>query len=267
MTNLWAAPDAPAIVTDAASRAGVRALLLAISDDELILGHRHSEWTGFAPDIESDVAMSSIAQEEIGHARVFYEQIAALDGTSADRLAFGRAPEAFRNAVLTERPNGDWAFAVVRAWLYDHADRVRLQTVAASPLGAFASLAKTLLREEKYHVLFSDAWLERLARGGDDASTRVQQAVDALWPDALGLFETTPDTGHLATVGALAASMDAQRSRWEAEVRPRLEALGLTVPAGAVATVGGREGRHLPDLGMLLMEMTSVWRSDPGAKW
>ena len=267
MTNLWAVPDAPAVVSDAASRAALRALLLALADDELIVGHRHSEWTGFAPDIESDVAMSSIAQEEIGHARVFYDQIAALEGTSADRLAFGRGPEAFRNAVLTERPNGDWAFSVVRAWLYDHADAVRLRTVAASPLGPFASLAKTLLREEKYHVVFADAWLERLARGGDDASGRVQRALDAAWPDALGVFETTPDTEHLVRVGALAADMDAQRSRWESDVRPRLDALALTVPAGAAAVVGGRQGRHLPDLGMLLMEMTSVWRSDPEARW
>src|SRR4029077_2071120 len=83
MTNLWTVPDAPALLRDAASRAAVRGLLLAIADDELVLGHRHSEWTGFAPDIESDVAMSSIAQEDIGHARVLYDQIAALDGTSA----------------------------------------------------------------------------------------------------------------------------------------------------------------------------------------
>src|SRR3989337_4037012 len=87
---------------------GLAGYLLAIADDELIVGHRHSEWTGFAPDIESDVAMSSIAQEEIGHARVLYDQIAALEGTSADRLAFGRGLEAVCNAGLTQRPKGDW---------------------------------------------------------------------------------------------------------------------------------------------------------------
>ena len=265
MTNLWTAPDAPMLLSDAASRTAVRALLLAMADDELVLGHRHSEWTGFAPDIESDVAMSSIAQEEIGHARVFYDQIAALDGTSADRLAFGRTPETFCNAVLTERPNGDWAFSIVRAWLYDHADAERLQAVAAS--GPFAALAKTLLREEKYHLLFSDAWLERLARGGDEASGRVQRALDAAWPDALGLFESTPDTTHLSAVGALAATPDEQQGRWESRVRPRLDALGLRPPVGAAPMRGGRYGRHLPDLGMLLMEMTSVWRSDPEARW
>lgn len=267
MTDLWTAPDTAAITADPAGSTAVRGLLLALADDELILGHRHSEWTGFAPDIESDVAMSSIAQEEIGHARVLYEQIASLDGTTADRLAFGRSPEAFRSAVLVERPNGDWAFSIVRAWLYDHADAVRLQTIAASPLGALASLARTLLREEKYHVLFSDAWLERLARSDDGARGRVQQALDAAWPDALGLFEATPDTDRLAAAGALVANTGVQQSRWESGARSRLAALGLAVPAAADATVGGRQGRHQPDLGMLLTEMTSVWRTDPDARW
>ncbi len=267
MTNLWAAANAPSITGDAASRAALRGLLLAIADDELILGHRHSEWTGFAPEIESDVAMSSIAQEEMGHARVFYEQVAALDGTSADRLAFGRGPKAFRNAILTERPNGDWAFSIVRAWLYDHADAVRLHALAASPLGAFASLAKTLLREEKYHLMFSDAWLERLVRGGDTAHARVQAALDVAWPDALGLFETTSEAGTLAGSGALASSTAAQQQRWESEVRPRLQALGVAIPPTVAPATGGRGGRHTSDLGILLDEMTSVWRTDPDARW
>ena len=157
MTGLWTAPDAPPAARDAATRPALRALLLAAADDELILGHRHSEWTGFAPDIESDVALSSIAQEEMGHARLLYDQVAALDGTDVDHLAFGRGSQDFRNAILTERPNGDWAFTVVRAWLCDHADAARLAALAASPLGSFAAMAKTLQREEKYHLLFSDA--------------------------------------------------------------------------------------------------------------
>lgn len=267
MTNLWAAADAPPITGDAASRTALRTLLLAIADDELILGHRHSEWTGFAPDIESDVAMSSIAQDEMGHARVFYEQVAAFDGTTADLLAFGRGPGAFRNAILTERPNGDWAFSMLRAWLYDHADAVRLHTLAASPLGAFASLAKTLLREEKYHVLFSNAWLERLAGAGGDAGVRLQAALDTAWPDALGLFEGTAEAETLTRSGALTTGMATQQQRWESDVRPRLQAMELVIRPAAVATSGGRGGRHTSDLGMLLDEMTSVWRTDPDARW
>jgi len=103
MTGLWAAPNAPGALRDAGQREALRAWLLAMADDDLILGHRHSEWTGFAPDIESDVAMSSISQDEIGHARLLYEQVGALDDTSPDGLAYGRTSRAFRNAVLVER--------------------------------------------------------------------------------------------------------------------------------------------------------------------
>lgn len=266
MTNLWTAPDAPPAARTEIHQAALRALLLATADDELILGHRHSEWTGFAPDLESDVALSSIAQEEMGHGRLFYEQVAALDGTTADRLAFERPAEAFYNAVLTERPNGDWAFTIVRAWLYDHADAVRLATLAASPLGGLAALARTLQREEKYHLMFSDAWLERLARSGDDGRAHMQVALEAAWADAVGLFEATPGVEHLVQAGSLRDGPPEQAARWAAAVRPRLDALGLLPPEKAAA-IGGRTGRHSPHLAAVLDEMTSVSRTDPGARW
>ncbi len=266
MTSAWTGPDAPPAARDARTRPALRALVLAAADDELILGHRHSEWTGFAPDIESDVALSSIAQEEMGHARVLYEQVAALDGIDIDRLVFGRSPDAFRNAVFLERPNGDWAFTVVRAWLYDLADAVRLAALAASPLGTFAALARTLQREEKYHLLFSDAWLVRLTRSGPDGRARIQAAVEAAWPEALGIFEATPEGSALVEAGMLAPAPEGQAARWDADVRARLAALGLDVPV-ADARTGGRVGQHTPDLAALLDEMTSVWRTDPSARW
>ncbi|MDQ7857314.1 MAG: 1,2-phenylacetyl-CoA epoxidase subunit PaaC [Armatimonadota bacterium] len=263
---LWAAPDAPAVLGDEARREALRAMLLAWADDELILGHRHSEWTGFAPDIESDVALSSIAQDELGHARLLYEQAAGA-GQTPDRLAFGRPPEAFRNATLVERENGDWAVTIVRAWLYDCADAVRLAVLAASPLGSFAALARTLEREEKYHRLFSDVWLDRLARAGDDSRGRVQDALDALWDEALALFEAPPGEEALVAAGALAAGAAEQAVRWVSAVEPRLGALGLRVPPGRGVRSGGRSGRHTPALAALLDEMTSVSRSDPEARW
>ncbi len=266
MTGLWTAADAPVALRDDAVRAALCGVLRAWADDELILGHRHAEWTGFAPDIESDVALSSIAQEELGHARVFYEQVAAATGTTPDGLAFGRDASAFGNAVLVEHPNGDWGFTIVRAWLYDHADAVRLADLADAPLGPFAALARALQREEKYHLLFSDAWLVRLARAGDEASARLQAALDAIWPDALGLFEETDDHARLVGVGLLPAGPVTQRDRFEAATRPRLETLGLRPPPVAAAT-GGRRGRHTAALQALLEEMTSVWRTDPTARW
>ncbi len=270
MTSLWAAPDAAEILRDGPSRDALRALLLAMADDELILGHRHSEWTGFAPDIESDVALSSIAQDEMGHARLLYEQVAVLDGTAADTLAFGRAPDAFRNAVLTERENGDWAYTILRAWLYDRADAVRLAALAASPLGSFTAMAKTIQREEKYHLMFSDAWATRLSQAGGESRARLQAALDAAWPDTAAFFEPTAGIEHLVDAGLLQAGPAGQHLRWQDEVRPRLIVLGLEVPGATEpggSTGAGRAGRHTPALVRLLDEMTSVWRTDPDARW
>jgi ring-1,2-phenylacetyl-CoA epoxidase subunit PaaC len=187
----------------------------------------------------------------------------------ADRLAYGRAPEEFRNAVLAERENGDWAHTIVRAWLYDQADAVRLATLVASPLGSFAALAKTVQREEKYHLMFSLAWLERLAGAGDDSRGRMQRALDETWLDAVAVFEPTPGIDGLTAADALVAGPAAMVERWRDRIAGRLEGLGLSPPAAAARSgdPGGRAGRHTPALAALLDEMTSVWRTDPEARW
>lgn len=249
-------------------REAAAAYLLAVADDELILGHRHSEWTGFAPDIESDVALSSVAQEEIGHARLFYERAAELTGGDPDRLAFGRPAAEFHNAVLVERPNGDWGFTIVRMFLYDRADAIRLDALAASEIAPLANLAKTLRREEKYHLLYGEAWLRRLAQATAASRGRVQEALDAAWPEAEALFKPVEGQEMLERAGALSVGTQDQVRGWRAQVTPVLESFGLRVPAREPAEEpGGRAGRHTDDLRILLDEMTSVWRTEPGARW
>jgi len=265
-----------ATIADPAVRAAFREWLLRVADDELMIGHRHSEWTGVGPDIESDVAMSSIAQEELGHARLIYEQIAADEPGGVDRLAFDRPPAEFRNAVLLEQPNQGWEFSIVRLALYEAFEGHRLALLARCGHEPVASLAATLGREERYHGLFAGTWLERLAgppapqsRGqtqSGDARARVQAALEAAWPYALGFFETTEADGTLLRAGLLGESAERQREAWEASVRPLLERCGLNVPA-AEPSLGGRRGVHTPDLTQMHTEMTEVWRSDPEARW
>jgi len=259
-------PGALATIADPAARAAFREWLLRAADDELIIGHRHSEWTGFGPDIESDVALSSIAQEEIGHARAFYAQIAADEGGDADALAFSRPLAEYRHGILAERPNGGWERSIVRLVLYERYDAERLRLLGASNQDPVAGLARTLLREERYHALFADAWLTRLSGGSPEGHRRVQTALDAAWPDALGLFERTQADDALAASGLLAAPPDAQRRTWEASVRALLEPMGLVIPS-ALPGEGGRRGRHTPEFDRLHAEMTEVWRSDPEARW
>ncbi len=251
---------------EAPVREALATYLLAIADDELILGHRHSEWTGFAPDLESDVALSSIAQEEIGHAKLFYEQVCTLKGGDPDSLAFSRPPEAFRNAVLTERPNDDWGYSVVRLFLYDRADTMRLAHLAGGAVQAVADLAGALRREERYHLMFGQQWLQRLAGATNTSQARVQAALDRAWPEAVALFEPVEGFDLLDAAGVVSGRLSSQGVQWRGEVTPLLEGMGLRIPPDG-AGVGGRNGRHSGDLGALVGEMTSVRRSEPSAKW
>jgi ring-1,2-phenylacetyl-CoA epoxidase subunit PaaC len=206
-------------------------LLLSLADDELILGWRDSEWTGIAPTLEEDVAFSSIAQNEIGHARALYELAAAELGTDADALAFDRAPEEYRCAPLVELHLMDWAHTIARRYLYEEADQVRIEALKASDDAELAGLAAKIDREEVYHRMHAELWAARLRD-----EPRFRAAVEELWPYALGVVP--------------------------AELRERLaQRVGLDV-------VDARErGEHTPELAELWTEMTEVRRSVPGAQW
>jgi len=242
-------------------------LLLAMADDETILGWWHSEWTGIAPLLEEDVAMSSIAQDEIGHARFLYEIVAGRLGTTADRLALGREPSGYRNAILAERRRGDWAHTIVRQWFYDEFDDLRTEALTGSTLTELKNLIVKIRREEKYHLLHTRAWMQRLAEGGEDSRSRLQAAVDQLWPDALGLFEGLEGEVEAVKEGLMATATAELVPTWTARVTPAMEGFGLVLPAGSEATTGGRAGRHTADFEYLWNEMTMVYRSDPEAVW
>ena len=217
-------------------------LLLELADDELILGWRNSEWTGIAPFLEEDVAFSSIAQNEIGHARALYELVARELGTDADALAFDRRPEEYRSAPLVELRRLEWARTIARHWLYETADAVRLEALKASSDPEVAGLAAKMDREEIYHRMHAEMWLERLLASGEGRE-RLQEGMLELWPYALGMLD-----------GGL-------RPRFEAIVRERL-------PFELPDVEPVPRGRHEAELEDLLGEMTLVRRSAPaGAQW
>jgi ring-1,2-phenylacetyl-CoA epoxidase subunit PaaC len=171
-----------------------RQLLLEIADDELVLGWRDSEWTGIAPVLEEDVALSSIAQNEIGHARALY----ALLADDADALAFDRSPEEYRSSPFVEmRMVPDWARTIARRYLYEQADAIRIAELAASADTTVAGLAAKIQREEAYHLMHAHMWAERLRD-----EPRFRGAVEDLLPYALGLLEPGSRPAFLAAVGA-----------------------------------------------------------------
>ncbi|MHB8470971.1 MAG: 1,2-phenylacetyl-CoA epoxidase subunit PaaC [Gaiellaceae bacterium] len=203
-------------------------LLLGLADDELVLGWRDSEWTGIAPMLEEDVAFSSIAQNEIGHARAAYELLT----DDADALAFDRTPDEYRCAPLVELRLLDWAHTIARRWLYEIADQVRIGALRDDADPAIAGLAAKIDREEAYHRMHAELWHDRLRE-----EPRFRAAVAELWPCALGVV------------------LPGQRA-------------DLVARCGLAQVDAVERGTHTGELAGLLAEMTLVRRSAPaGAQW
>jgi ring-1,2-phenylacetyl-CoA epoxidase subunit PaaC len=282
-------------------------LLFALADDELVIGHRHSEWTGWAPHIEEDLAFSSIAQDEMAHARLLYGLAGELKGRSEDELAFGREPSEYRSAVLCERPNRDWAYTIARQYLYDTADAVRLEALAGSKWRELAELVDVIRLEEKYHVDHAGAWFHRVADGPVEARQQFADGLGAALGEAVALFEPLPGEDSLVADGVLPGSSQRMLGDWLGRLGDELEAVSLDyvlerhtahgtemvptstgeiaaedegfaapgiarrggrwVHEGEFAGAGGRHGRHSDDFGPLWDEMTKLHREHPGASW
>jgi ring-1,2-phenylacetyl-CoA epoxidase subunit PaaC len=202
-------------------------LLLALADDELVIGHRHSEWTGWAPYIEEDLAFSSIAQDEMAHARLLYEIAGGLTGEDPDALALGRKPAEYRNAVLCERPNGDWGFTVARQYLYDSADEVRLAAMAGSSFKDLADAVGTVQLEERYHLEHGRLWFRRLAEGPVQAREHLAEGLSKALPEAMALFETLPGEEALLGDGVITRSSEDLLAEWLERVGLDLESVSL----------------------------------------
>ena len=280
-------------------------LLLCMADDELVLGHRHAEWTGWAPYLEEDLAFSSIAQDEMAHARALLELAGPLTDRDVDDLAFGRRPDEYRNAVICERPNRDWGFSLARHYLYDTADDVRLSALERSSWKDLADLVRTVRLEERYHLEHANLWVSRLAVGPVEGRQRLAEGLEAALAESLALFETLPDEAALLEDGILPNSTEELMGRWlevvgnrleeasldwvltshaaggemvptssgEIEAGPTLAVPGIEqrdgrwVHVGEFAGAGGRRGRHTEDFQELWWEMTELHRSIPGATW
>jgi ring-1,2-phenylacetyl-CoA epoxidase subunit PaaC len=215
--------------------------------------------------LEEDVAMSSISQDEIGHAAALFGMLGELTGRDPDEIAYKREAAAFRHAPLLDHPRTDWAFTIARRFLYETADAARLEAVAASSHEPLAQLAAKMRREERYHLLHVDAWLRRLATAGDDVHARLARGLAALGTDAMGVIGPLDAEEVLLAARILPEPMRTIRARWLERVTPLLVELDLPVPDGDPAP-GGRL-QHGTDFTWLHGEMTTVSRSEVGATW
>jgi ring-1,2-phenylacetyl-CoA epoxidase subunit PaaC len=250
-----------------ATRNALSLLLMSMADDEFVIGFSDSEWTGIAPLLEEDVAMSSIAQDELGHARALYELLAQVvdDGRDADEIAFDRPVEGYYHAPLLDHPRGDWAHTIARRYLYDTADAVRLEALADSSFRPLAELVAKIRREERYHLLHVGAWMQRLATRAGEPRRRLLEALDRLSPDAATVLGPLPDETSLRMAGIIDAEFHDLQGRWRAAIGPTFERLDLPMPPES--PVPERGGAHSDGFRWLWGEFTSVRRLEPGATW
>jgi ring-1,2-phenylacetyl-CoA epoxidase subunit PaaC len=243
--------------------------LLALADDEMILAHRDSEWTGHAPILEEDIAFTNVAVDEMGHAWLWYRLHAGLVAQDPeaypDELVFQREAPFFTNVQLVELPRGDWAVSMLRQYLFDAAEAAWLPDLSRSSYAPLAEVAIKVAKEEIYHLRHTQSWVRRLSLGTDESHRRMQAALDQLWPYALQLWEPVPGDGQLESAGWLPGASNWGKV-WTSQVGPLLKDCGLTPPEPNPSPIRGRQD-HSEHLVGLLTDMQSVARAHPGAAW
>ncbi|MFJ9153059.1 1,2-phenylacetyl-CoA epoxidase subunit PaaC [Streptomyces sp. NPDC102270] len=246
----------------------IAAYALRLGDDALILCQRLCAWVTNAPTVEEDLALSNIALDLLGHARTLLSLSGSVDGTDRgdDDLAYRRTEREFRNALLVELPNGDFAVTIARQLAYTHYVGLLYAELAASADERLASFASRAVKEAEYHRLHASQWTVRLGLGTEESRRRMQAGLDHVWPYAAELFEADELTARLDTDGTAVAPAGL-RATWQREVGEVLTEAGLTVPEPSWQATGGRSGLHTEAFAPLLAEFQSVFRQYPGGSW
>ncbi len=243
--------------------------LLRLGDDRLVLGHRVSEWCGHGPILEEDIALSNIALDLIGHSASLLKLAGEVEtkGRDQDALAYFRDSVEYRNALLVELPNGDFAVTIVRQFLFDAYSVLLWDALSHAEHPTLAAIAAKCLKEDKYHLRHSSEWVVRLGDGTTESHTRAQDALNALWRYTGELFDHDAVDDAVAASDGVVVDHAAIAARWHTMVADVVQRATLTLPTDAAMRRGGRRGRHTEFLGHMLAEMQIVARSHPGATW
>lgn len=247
------------------TQANVVQKLLAMADDEIILAHRNSEWIGHAPILEEDIALANISQDELGHANVWYGLVETITGENPDKLVFFREAAKFRNVQMVELPRGDWAFTMLRQYLFDAYELLLLDKFQQSSYRPLAEACAKIRNEEIYHLRHTSSWVKRLGLGTEESHRRTQTALNELWPYAQQLFVPLPDESVLLTA-KIVPDLAVLHEEWLGRIRPFLSTANLTIPDNQTPSTSSRSN-HTPHLTTLLAEMQKVARLNPEAVW
>jgi ring-1,2-phenylacetyl-CoA epoxidase subunit PaaC len=242
--------------------------VVQLGDDSLVLGHRLSEWTSKGPFLEEDIALSNVALDYIGRARMFYTYAAELagDGKTEDDFAYLRGVREFKNYLLSELPNGDFAYTMARQFMVDAFNSLFLPLLMNSKDDTLAAIATKAEKETRYHLRRSRDWVIKLGDGTQESHERIQSALNDLWGYHLELFEPCPAESSLIEQ-SIAADISTLKDEWLLLVSNVLDEATLETPQSQWAVRGGRSGYHTEHLGHMLCVMQSVHRSYPGCQW
>lgn len=236
---------------------------LHLADNALILGQRNSEWCGHGPILEQDIAITNISLDLIGQARSFYQYAAQLkaDGSTEDSLAYLRTEREFKNCLLVEQPNGDWAQTMLRQFLFSNFQFHLYHYLLDSPDKTIAAIAEKSLKEVKYHLRWSSEWVIRLGDGTEESHSRMLTAIDEIWRYTGELF--IPATYEQES-GIDVASL---KNDWHNKVKAVFEEATLMVPENIYMQTGGKKGTHTEHLGYILSDLQYMQRAYPGSEW
>lgn len=236
---------------------------LHLADNALILGQRNSEWCGHGPVLEQDIAITNISLDLIGQARNFYQYAATLIGNGAteDSLAYLRKEREYKNCLLVEQPNGDWAQTMLRQFLFSQYQYLLLQQLQFSKDEQIAAMAAKSLKEVAYHLRWSREWIIRIGDGTEESRQRMLTAIDELWRYTGEMF--VPATYEKDS----GVDFITLKDEWLKKVSEIFNTATLTVPEKTFMQSGGKEGRHTEHLGYLLTELQYMQRTYPGCEW
>ncbi|MFL5764042.1 MAG: 1,2-phenylacetyl-CoA epoxidase subunit PaaC [Bacteroidia bacterium] len=242
--------------------------LLRLGDSSLIVGHRLSEWCGHGPILEEDIALINIALDFVGNATSILTYAAQVEGKgrTEDDLAFMRGEREFRNLLITEQPNGDYASTIARQFLFDTYMYFLYEELKSSKDETIAAIAVKSHKEITYHLRHTSEWMLRLGDGTAESHERLQNAVDDLWMFTAEMFDMDEVDALLIKEG-IAPDLSKVRASWEKKVNEVIAQSTVKIPSTAFKQKGSREGKHTEHLGFLLAEMQYVHRAYPGAKW
>ncbi|GIL24242.1 MAG: phenylacetate-CoA oxygenase subunit PaaI [Bacteroidota bacterium] len=246
----------------------LKELLYKMADDQLILGHRNSEWTGMGPLLEEDIAFSSMAQDKIGQSLALYTLLQTLGESDPDTVAFTRNANQFHNCILVELPNQEYDFSLIRHFLFDTAEALRFEYLSHSSYEPLAQLARKIRGELRYHTLHANTWIKQLGSATEESIARLQNALKVALPYALGIFEPSPYETELIDKKIFIGEA-ALKEKWTSKIESVINQTQLHLPDWKTITpvFGGRIGKHSEHLQPLLDEMSEVFRIDPAAEW